>query len=141
MLGFGQPNTFLSFTPKRSLARFAQRALDRRNEPKKAVLQDVIRDTRLHRFDGHLFAEDAGYEDEGDIRIMRPGNRQRFSGAEAGQLMVREDQIGFAVQQSLAEIGLERDTLRVEMRSRGAQFAHDQLCIGWIIFQQRNSHF
>src|SRR6266446_7527502 len=72
---------------------FAQRALDRRHQPRSAFLENIIDGALLQRLDGALLADRAGDEDEGRVGTARFGDLQRVGAVETRQSVIGQDEI------------------------------------------------
>src|SRR5260370_10220263 len=72
---------------------FAQRALDRRHQPRSSFLENIIDGPLLQRLGGALLADRAGAEDEGRVGTARFGDLQRVGAAETRQSAIGHDEI------------------------------------------------
>src|SRR5882762_6008991 len=79
--------------PGVALFRIAQRALDRRHEPRPAFLEHIIDGALLQRLDGALLADRAGDEDEGRVGTLRSGDLQRVRAVETRQSVIGQDEV------------------------------------------------
>ena len=83
----------LRLPPRGALARFAQLALDGRDQPRRVALHDVVVRAGLHRLHRHFLADGAGEDDERDVQLFLAYHRQRLQGVEARQRVVGDDQV------------------------------------------------
>lgn len=100
-MGYGELRLALSLP----FLRGAQLPVDGRHKARQVVLHHIIMGPCPHHFDGNLFADSSGYDDEGDFEILLLTECESFGPVEFGHRIVAENQVPGAGIQRRAHIG------------------------------------
>jgi hypothetical protein len=149
-LGLGQerlaaPQLALGVPALGALARFAQRAAHRRDDPREALLEDVVGRADLERLDRHFLAQRSGDEDERHLRKLLDGEVQGGKAVEVGQREVGEDQVDCATLEAGDELVPGLDPRDVARDASVFQHAVDDLGVRAVVLEmqdpQGRAHF
>ncbi len=94
-----------------ALGHFAQRATNRRREPRRVGFEHVIDGTAAQRLDGALFADGPGQKDERHVRRGLERDVERGQAVERRDREIRQNQVRTEIRQRLAECRLRIDSM------------------------------
>ncbi|CAA9443522.1 MAG: hypothetical protein AVDCRST_MAG51-3453 [uncultured Ramlibacter sp.] len=136
VVGLAQPH--LGTPARLALRHLAQGALDHQRQPRQPALADVVGRASLEHLDGVVLADHAGDEDERRIRAAGARHLQRLFAREAGDLVVREDQVEVPGGQGIGEADLVTHHLQLRPRVAGQQALAQQLGVETGILDQQD---
>jgi hypothetical protein len=137
----GFPEILFGPFSRPAFLRFSKGPLDGRREPLlKAVLQDIILGPLGKDFDGPVFSDGTGDENEGDIRAPSSGLGKGQSAIVMGEVIVRKDEIRGKLLKFADVFRFVHNHFRDQGESRFLQFELGQLGIGRPVFQDKDAN-
>ena len=110
-----------------------------RTDPGEIALQEVIGGARLHATDRGLLVHRPGDDQEGDTGGALPGQRERGHAVEAGEGVVREDQVGAERLQRVQELVTTLHPSRGEGNAGALQLVLDELGVHGHVFEDEDA--
>jgi hypothetical protein len=123
--------------PGVAIVGFAQRALDRRYQPRPAVLEHVIDGALLQRLDGALLADGAGDEDERCFGTAQSGDLQSVDTVEARQRVVGQDHVRRERRERFRVLRLGVDAAAVDLESAQPHFTEQHFRVLHAVFDEQ----
>ena len=121
--------------------RLLERPLHRGSKPRKVVFEHVIDRALSEHIDGALLANRTGHEDEGNLRRLARGERQRRRAVVPGQSKIGNDEIWLQLAQRFLKCGLGLDAPPGAAQARCLQLSDEELSFRGHVFQYQQAQF